>query len=116
MYFNSFFIKDIVQYAVGKGADKSVFADEEHYLVLTDKPELVNYNQIASLLIKAVDATNDDFFGLHLGEYYTLKATEGVDTIMQLSLTVEEAFKLIMSAGIVTPDVLREAEPYIKTV
>ncbi len=92
MYFNSFFIKDIIQYATSKGTEKGIFIDEEQYLIPTEKPDLVNYEQIAQLLIKAVEATNDDFFGLHLGEYYTLKATEGVDNIMQLSLTVEEAF------------------------
>ena len=38
------------------------------------------------------------------------------DQVLNVDLTVEEAFKLIMSAGIVTPDVLREAHPYIQTV
>lgn len=35
------------------------------------------------------------------------------DTVWNVDLTVEEAFKLIMSAGIVTPDVLRTATPYV---
>ena len=35
------------------------------------------------------------------------------DAVWNVDLTVEEAFKLIMSAGIVTPDVLRTATPYV---
>lgn len=38
------------------------------------------------------------------------------DQVLNVDLTVEEAFKLIMSAGIVIPDVLRQAEPYIQGV
>jgi uncharacterized membrane protein len=39
-----------------------------------------------------------------------------VQDVLNVDLTVEEAFKLIMSAGIVAPSILRKATPYDVTV
>ena len=91
MYFNRFFLDDIVDFSVRLGADQGLFKPMMDKL-RSNPDERVGYDVVVEFVKLAVEATKDDSFGLHLGEYFLLKATQPVDEIMQKSLTIEEAF------------------------
>ena len=91
MYFNRFFLDDIVDFSVRLGADQGLFKPMMDKL-RSNPDERVGYDVVVEFVKLAVEATKDDSFGLHLGEHFLLKATQPVDEIMQKSLTIEEAF------------------------
>lgn len=92
MYFNSFYGHDIINYAVEQGVAETEFATESAILEQHDETGHLSYSFTAGLLEKAVSLSQDPHFGLHLGEYFDLKATEVVDNIMDRASTIGEAF------------------------
>lgn len=92
MYFNSFYGHDIINFALDKGVKKIEFTKERAALKRSDEQGHLSYTFTAGLLEKAVLLSQDPHFGLHLGEYFDLKATEAVDNIMDRASTIGEAF------------------------
>ncbi len=92
MYFNSFYGHDIINFAIDKGVMDTEFAIERATLEHSNKQGHLTYAFTAGLLEKAVLLSQDPHFGLHLGEYFDLKATEAVDNIMDRASTIGEAF------------------------
>lgn len=93
MYFNRFYADDIVDFAFSLGVTKDAFTLGQIQLPAATGPGQLTYAQIVSLLEKAVRLSGDPHFGLHLGEFFDLKATQAVDLIMDNSPTVREAFQ-----------------------
>ncbi len=91
MHFTSSYIEDIIGFASMLGTSAGRF-DRELATVNLEKAS-VDYDTVVTFLTLAVKSTDDDCFGLHMGEYYALKATQSVDGIMERSLTVKDAFK-----------------------
>ncbi|NRB48889.1 MAG: AraC family transcriptional regulator ligand-binding domain-containing protein [Saprospiraceae bacterium] len=92
MYFNSFYGHDIINFALDKGVKETEFLQERKALKRTAEQGHLSYSFTASLLEKAVSLSQDPHFGLHLGEYFDLKATAAVDDIMDRASTIGEAF------------------------
>ncbi|MBX2874627.1 MAG: AraC family transcriptional regulator [Saprospiraceae bacterium] len=92
MYFNSFYGHDIINFALSKGVDTADFAMEQRAMEQWDNQGHLSYAFTATLMEKAVLLSQDPHFGLHLGEYFDLKATQAVDTIMDHADTIGEAF------------------------
>ena len=91
MYFSRKAVEDIIRFAEGKGVDAGIFYKE----LLKSKKELaliefVDYETIAKVLLLAVEASQDDFFGLHMGCEDQLNATSRLDDIMAKSFNLEE--------------------------
>lgn len=93
MYFNRFYADDIINFAISLGVKEGTFAPEQKQFHPLQEGEQLSYEQIASLLQKAVRRSNNPHFGLHLGEFFDLKATKAVDQIMDNSPTVRAAFQ-----------------------
>ncbi len=119
MYFSRKAIEDIIRFAQSKGVDANIFyralhqTKEELALI-----EFVDYATIAKILQLAVTASQDDFFGLHMGCEDQLNATSRLDNIMSRSFDLEETLsnatqysKLISDAStsklIITADAFR---------
>ncbi len=92
MYFNSFYGQDIINFAVDQGVMELEFDKERAVLEQSDGSGHLSYSFTAGLLEKAVSLSQNPHFGLHLGEYFDLKATEAVDHIMDRANTIGEAF------------------------
>lgn len=92
MYFNSFYGHDIINFALDKGVKAAHFTVERKAMEQWDSQGHLSYAFTSALLDKAVTLSRDPHFGLHLGEYFDLKATEAVDNIMDHAGTIGEAF------------------------
>lgn len=93
MYFNPFYGHDIIAFAVEKGVTEEQFVVEKGVILKQGEAGHLSYAFVANLLEKAALLSTDPHFGLHLGEYFDLKATEAVDTIMNHASTIGEAFQ-----------------------
>ena len=93
MTFSGRFLLGIIEYAALRGADRhaliSLSGIDVQALLLEDaRVPSANYNAVMD---RVVDATGDEQFGLHLGEYMNLSASGIIGQISKTSSTVLEA-------------------------
>ena len=94
MYFSKLLVSDVIEFASLNGADtKEICKSLDLNIESNINPkEIVSYDTMVALLNTTGQVLNDEHLGLHLGEQLMLKGTKQVDTIMQYSPTIEEAF------------------------
>ena len=91
MYFSRKAVDDIIRFAKTKGISPDIF-----YTKLNKsksdlaRAEFVDYDTIARAMLIGVEASGDDFFGLHMGCENQLNATSRLDKIMSKSFDLEE--------------------------
>ncbi|WP_350292569.1 AraC family transcriptional regulator ligand-binding domain-containing protein [uncultured Croceitalea sp.] len=90
MYFSSKIITDFIAFAVSNGAD---YDELEREFTLSKNQKFVTYEEVVKLLNHIGQELDDAHLGLHIGEQMVLDATKYVDTIMEYSETLEEAFE-----------------------
>lgn len=89
MYFSSAIISDFKAYAISKGVSIKLL---DKYLPKSETQKYITYQDITTLINGLVHELDDDFLGLHIGERIALKVTKYVDSIIQHSQTLEDAF------------------------
>ncbi|MCG8577626.1 MAG: AraC family transcriptional regulator [Flavobacteriales bacterium] len=94
MYFNRKFLSDIEAYLtikkLGKENFQEVLRQEQEAF---DKPmEYASYEEVVGALLDAITEMEDENFGLHLGEEFSLAATGHVDQMMKYSPSLDDAF------------------------
>ena len=89
MYFSSALINDLIDYATLKG-QKATTLNKKYAHLLEDKQ--IDYKTAVAVLNYFGRLLQDDNLGLHLGEKISLKITAYVNSIMQYSETLEDAF------------------------
>ena len=90
MYFSSSILSDLVEYTKHNDVDIVPFEEEvKHY----QKEKYISYEVMVNAINYVSKTLNDQHLGLHLGEQISLKVTAYVDSIMQYSNTLEDAFE-----------------------
>ncbi|MDC6366980.1 MULTISPECIES: AraC family transcriptional regulator [Flavobacteriaceae] len=89
MYFSSTIISDFMAFAAIQGAD--IDALRKTFPIDTGQKH-VSYDTVVAMLNYLGQELDDNYIGLHVGEQMSLKVTAYVDSIMQHSKTLEDAF------------------------
>lgn len=95
MHFISSYVLDVIQFAERQGADRS----QLEQILGPQAPNFggpdvfVGYEVLERVLDRAVAITQNDFFGLHMGEQISLAATKYVDQMIDSSSDVKTAFE-----------------------
>ena len=89
MYFSSTIVLDLIEYATLNGADAKDLKKEADEL---RKSKHISYEMMVKTLNHIGQELNDENLGLHIGEQISLKVTAYVDSLMQYSDTLEDAF------------------------
>ncbi len=90
MYFSSSILNDLLEYARQQDADTDQIARK---LGAFHKDQYISYERTIKAIDYFVELLNDEHLGLHIGEQISLKVTAYVNSIMQYSDTLEEAFE-----------------------
>lgn len=89
MYFSSIIISDFIEFASLKGADSETLKRE---FPVQEGQKHIGYDMVVKILNHIGQELDDVYLGLHIGEQMVLRATAYVDSIMQHSETLENAF------------------------
>lgn len=90
MYFSSTILSDFIDYATYKGADTNALRQE---FPIPEGQKHIPYLTVVQILNHIGQELDDESLGLHIGEQMVLKATEQVNSIIQNSETLEDAFQ-----------------------
>lgn len=90
MYFSTIIIRDLIAYAIEKGAEVKELEKE---LLPYERQKYIGYETIVKLLNHLGQELNDEYLGLHIGEQSSLKVTVDVDSIMLNSKSLEDSIQ-----------------------
>ncbi len=90
MYFSSTILSDFIEYAKLKSSDTTDLAKQINEL---QQNKHITYQTMVRTLNLLGKKLNDENLGLHIGEQISLKVTSYVDSIMQYSDTLDDAFE-----------------------
>ncbi len=90
MYFSATIISDFIAFASSKGADTKVL---EQKFEIAKGQKQVSYETLVKILNHIGEELEEEYLGLHIGEQLVLKTTAYVNSIIQHSETLENAFK-----------------------
>ncbi len=89
MYFSSALVQDLMNYATLRQQDAKALLEKYGHLL---NQKHIDYKTTSALLNNFGRTLQDDNLGLHIGERISLKVTAYVNSIMQYSETLEDAF------------------------
>ena len=96
MAFNGRFVLNVIEFARKQGArpEELLANSSTSMLELREETCFMENIEFNAVLVKAIEVTGDDFFGLHAGEHLNLSAAGVIGQMTQSSETVRQALEL----------------------